>query len=290
VIGTMTLTALTATAFGHGEQAFLAELASRAAAALDNASRYQHDHSTALHLQSAMLTEVPAIPGLDSASLYRPAVVRDLVGGDWYDGFAIPAAPGCFGPANSLAIAIGDVTGHDVLAATLMGQVRSMLRQAVLDHVALGPHAAVTALEHACSTLAVDATGTLVLGRLDRDANGWTLTWTNAGHPGPLLCHPDGTVRSLDQHDFMFYPGLHNPPGLRRQHQLQLPPGSTILLYTDGLVDRPGGDYGNDVEHAGQILAAHRTLPLSQLLSTLVSEIAGPNHTDDIALLAVRIG
>jgi signal transduction histidine kinase/CheY-like chemotaxis protein/serine phosphatase RsbU (regulator of sigma subunit) len=289
VIGTVTLTDLTATALESGEQAFLAELASRAAAALDNASRYQHDHRTALRLQSAMLTEVPVSPGLDSAALYRPAVIRDLVGGDWYDSFPIPAAPGRSGPGTSLAIAIGDITGHDVHAATLMGQVRSMLRQAVLDHLALGPNAAVTALEHACATLAVGATGTLLLGRLDRDAGAWTLTWTNAGHPGLLLCHADGTVRNLDQHDFMFYPGLDDPPRPRSQHRVRLSPGSTVLLYTDGLVDRPGGDYGHDVEHAAQILAAHRALPLSQLLSTLVTEIAGQNHTDDIALLAVRI-
>jgi signal transduction histidine kinase/CheY-like chemotaxis protein/serine phosphatase RsbU (regulator of sigma subunit) len=289
VVGTMTLTGLTAAALDSGEQAFVTELASRAAAALDNASRYQHDHSTALHLQSAMLTEVPASPGLDSAALYRPAVTRDLVGGDWYDSFPIPAAPGTPDPGTSLAIAIGDVTGHDLHAATLMGQVRSMLRQAALDHQDLGPHAAVTALEQACATLAIGATGTLILGRLDRAADTWTLTWTNAGHPGPLLCHPDGTVRSLDQHDFMFYPGLYNPPVPRSQHQLELSPGSTILLYTDGLVDRPGGDYGHDVEHAAQILATHRGFPLSQLLSTLVAEIAGQNHTDDIALLAVRI-
>jgi DNA-binding response OmpR family regulator/serine phosphatase RsbU (regulator of sigma subunit) len=290
VIGTMTLTGLTATALDRVEQTFLTELTSRAAAALDNASRYQHDHSTALHLQSAMLTDVPAIPGLDSAALYRPAVIRDLVGGDWYDSFPIPAAPGSSGPGTSLAIAIGDVTGHDVHAATLMGQVRSMLRQAVLDHHTLGPHLAVTALEHACATLAVGATGTLILGRLDRDASDWKLTWTNAGHPGPLICHPDGTVRSLDQHDFMFYPGLDDPPLPRAQHQLRLSPGSTILLYTDGLVYRPGSDYGHDVKHAAEILAAHRALPLSELLSTLIAEIAGPHHTDDIALLAVRIG
>src|SRR6202035_3163904 len=75
----------------------------------DNASRYQHDHSTALHLQSAMLTEVPASPGLDSAALYRPAVSRDLVGGDWYDSFPIPAGPGRPDQDTSLAIAIGDV-------------------------------------------------------------------------------------------------------------------------------------------------------------------------------------
>jgi signal transduction histidine kinase/CheY-like chemotaxis protein/serine phosphatase RsbU (regulator of sigma subunit) len=288
-VGTVTLTGLTPAALDPDEHVFLTELASRAAVALDNAARYQHERGTAMSLQAAMLTDLPEIPGLDSAAVYRPAAVQDLVGGDWYDSFPIPREPGAGTPVTSLAIAIGDITGHDLHAATIMGQVRSMLRQAVFDYPARGPHAAVSAMEHACLALPVSATGTLVLARLDNAAGTWTLTWTNAGHPPPLLCHPDGTVRTLDQHDLMFYPGFDDPPRPRTEHRQQIPPGSTILLYTDGLVDRPGGHYDHDLDLAAAILAAHRDLPLDQLLNSLADRIAGPDHPDDIALLAVRI-
>jgi serine phosphatase RsbU (regulator of sigma subunit) len=288
-IGSVTLTGLTPAALHPDEHVFLTELASRAAVALDNAARYQHERATAMSLQSAMLTDLPEIPGLDIAAVYRPAAVHDLVGGDWYDSFRIPREPGTATPDTSLAIAIGDITGHDLHAAAIMGQVRSMLRQAVFDYPARGPHGAVTAMEHACLALPVHATGTLVLARLDRAHDTWTLTWTNAGHPPPLLCHPDGTVRTLDQHDLMFYPGFDNPPLPRTEHRRQIPPGSTILLYTDGLVDRPGSLFDDNLDMAAAILAAHRALQLDQLLNSLADRIAGPDHPDDIALLAVRI-
>ena len=223
-VGTVTLAGLTPAGQDPAERPFLNELVGRAAAALDNAARYQHEHGTAAYLQAAMLSDVPATPGLDSAALYRPAAREDLVGGDWYDCFHIPPRPGREA-GTSLAVAIGDITGHDMRAATIMSQVRSMLRQAVLDHPALGPQAAVTALEHAIQALPIDATGTLVLGQLDRQDASWTFTWSNAGHPPPLLCHPDGRTEDLHHHDPMLYPGFAGIP--RTQHRRHLAPGTT---------------------------------------------------------------
>ncbi len=284
-VGTVTLAGLTPAGQDPVERPFLNELAGRAAAALDNAARYQHQHGTAAYLQAAMLSDVPATPGLDSAALYRPAAREDLVGGDWYDCFHIPPPPGREA-GTSLAVAIGDITGHDMRAATIMSQVRSMLRQAVLDHPALGPQAAVTALERAIQALPIEATGTLVLGQLDRQDTSWTFTWANAGHPPPMLCHPDGRTEDLHHHDPMLYPGFAGSP--RTQHRRHLAPGTTLLLYTDGLSDRPGNDAKGILKRVAAHLADHRDQPLDNLLNA-VAQIAGPRPADDIALLAIRI-
>ncbi|WP_371782289.1 SpoIIE family protein phosphatase [Streptosporangium subroseum] len=284
-IGAVQLAGLTPAGLHPAERPFLTELIHRAALALDNATRYEHQRGIALHLQAAMLTDLPITPGLNSAALYLPAADQDLVGGDWYDAFPLPSRAGVFG--TSLAVTVGDITGHDLHAATLMGQVRSMLRQAVLDHPVLGPAAAVSALEHACRTLPLAATGSLIHGRLDQQTDAWTFTWTNAGHPPPLLLHPDGHVERLTPRNVLFYPAMFAIT--RTEHQRRLPPGSILLLYTDGLIDRPGNDLDADVDHAIRLLTTHHHRPLPDLLHALAAQIVGPRPTDDIALLAIRI-
>ncbi|GAA3089926.1 SpoIIE family protein phosphatase [Streptosporangium carneum] len=268
------------------ERATLSALASYTAHAVARAVFLGERITVARQLQSAMLTDLPATPGLDSAALYLPAADDDMVGGDWYDSFPLPPAPGQ-PQGSSLAVTVGDITGHDMRAATLMGQVRSMLRQAVLDHPALGPAAALTALEHACLSLPLAATGTILHARLDHVGPGWTLTWSNAGHPPPLLLLPDGRTCQLDRHDVLFYPGLQHGP--RTDHRLTLEPGSTLLLYTDGLVDQPGHDLSWAIDEARALLAAHGDRPLPALLETLAGELAGPKAADDVALLAIRV-
>ncbi|GAA3273975.1 PP2C family protein-serine/threonine phosphatase [Streptomyces lavendulae] len=117
-----------------------------------------------------------------------------------------------------------------------------MLRQATLDHPPYSPATALTALDAACSVLPTETSGTLVHARLD-PADGsphWTLTWSNAGHPPPLLRTPEGHVTHLVEHDVL----LHRALGTfnRTEHRRPLLPGSTLLLYTDGLVERHGHD------------------------------------------------
>ncbi|MFI1446108.1 PP2C family protein-serine/threonine phosphatase [Streptomyces virginiae] len=105
---------------------------------------------------------------------------------------------------------MGDITGHDIHAATIMGQIRSMLRQATLDHPPYSPATALTALDTACSILPLEASGTLVHARLDLadGGPGWTLTWSNAGHPPPLLRTPGGRVALLEEHDILLHRDL----------------------------------------------------------------------------------
>ncbi|WP_225860886.1 GAF domain-containing SpoIIE family protein phosphatase [Streptomyces triticiradicis] len=276
------------------EQAVLASLAGYTARAVERALFVDNRVDAAREMQEALLTDVPSVPRLDLAALYRAAARTDLVGGDWYDAYPLPTAAqdgeDSAAPAV-LALSVGDITGHDMRAATLMGQVRSMLRQADLDHADAGPARAVNALEHANAALGLDASGTLVHAHLRpcrRPGEGsWELNWTNAGHPPPLLVRPDGAVDRLDRHDIMLFPGLNTLP--RNEHRLLLPPGSLLLLYTDGLVERPGGDMDLAIDATGRMLATHAGRPLDALLDEITDRIAAPDPRDDIALLALRV-
>jgi serine phosphatase RsbU (regulator of sigma subunit) len=165
-----------------------------------------------------------------------------------------------------------------------------MLRQADLDHQSLGPAAAVTAVENACHALSLDATGTLVHAHLHPldTGGGWQLTWTNAGHPPPLLVHPGARTERLASHDLLLWPGM--PDSRRADRQRVLAPGATLLLYTDGLVERRGTDTSLAIDRAAAILAAAPAdQPLPDLLQTVLGEVAGPSSRDDIVLLAVQV-
>jgi serine phosphatase RsbU (regulator of sigma subunit) len=280
------------------ERAVLTAIGGYTARAIERALHLEQRVAVATQLQQAMLTDLPASPGPQLAALYRPAAAGELVGGDWYDAYPLRTAargaqpPGGAGlePVPALALTAGDVTGHDMHAATIMGQIRSMLRQADLDHLARGPAAAVTAVENACTALGLDATCTLVHAHLSPASGGaWNLSWTNAGHPPPLLLErPDGQPERLAAHDLLLWPGLAGWP--RTSHRRLLPPGATLLLYTDGLVERRHADIDVAIDRTAAVLAAApANRPLPDLLEQLAAEIVGPRPADDMVLLAVRI-
>ncbi|GAA3120956.1 hypothetical protein GCM10020254_80200 [Streptomyces goshikiensis] len=110
------------------ERAVLIVLADYTARAVERAAYLDDRVSIALRLQQAMLTDLVRVPGLETAAMYRPAARQEMVGGDWYDLYPL------LGPPGAWAVTVGDITGHDLGAATLMGQLRSMLRQADIDH------------------------------------------------------------------------------------------------------------------------------------------------------------
>ncbi|MGW6938988.1 PP2C family protein-serine/threonine phosphatase [Streptomyces xanthophaeus] len=146
-----------------------------------------------------------------------------------------------------------------------------MLRQATLDHPPYSPATALTALDAACSVLPMETSGTLVHARLDPvdGSPDWTLTWSNAGHPPPLLRTPDGQVTQLLEHDVLLHRSLG--PFDRTEHRRPLLPGSTLLLYTDGLVERRGHDMDAAVAQLVALLARHGNHPLNPHLRTTSS-------------------
>ncbi|WP_018656672.1 PP2C family protein-serine/threonine phosphatase [Actinomadura flavalba] len=263
------------------DRAVLTTIAGYTAQAVERARLVDDRVSVARELQAAMLTDLPLLPRIGLAGLYRASSSGDLVGGDWYDAYALPAPA----PEGTIALTVGDITGHDMRAAAIMGQVRAMLRQADFDHPERGPAAAVAALENACESLELDATGTLVHAHLHRDGREWELRWTNAGHPPPLLALRDGTVHKVLGHDRLLWPGLVDTP--RTEHRLPLPPGSTLLLYTDGFIERRGHDIEDHLTTVATRLADHADLPLPALVDVLATHAA--DTTDDLVLLTVRV-
>ncbi|PDP87078.1 protein serine phosphatase [Glycomyces fuscus] len=265
------------------ERAVLRSLAGYTARAVERAVFVDRRVQTAQALQQAMLTDLPRIPGLEIAALYRPAAQEDMVGGDWYDAYPLPDDGG----RGAVAFTVGDITGHDIHAAVLMGQVRSMLRQADMDHSGHGPARAVTAFERANRELGVGASGTMLHAHLRRQARGWLLTWTNVGHMTPVVASAAGDTEQLREHDLLFHPELPDRP--RTDHQRLLETGSTLLLFTDGLVEQRDHDLDTVVARAARLLAAGAREPLPDLLGAITDEVAGDAHDDDVVLLAVRL-
>jgi hypothetical protein len=256
-------------------------VAGYAAQALDRARRLQQRDSAAHQLQQAMLTTLPDVPGLLMSARYQPADSREYVGGDWYDAVPVPDPdrPG----DRLLAVSVGDVIGHALEAATVMGQARSMLRQAAWDHPGEAPSHTLAAFEHAADGLGLQAMGTALLAHLRRgDDRRWSVTWTNAGHPPPILLAPDGGTTLLDGHDILFgFPGLSDAP--RRDHHCSLDPGSTLFLYTDGLVERRGMDLDEGTDRLVQLLVKNRELAPADLVDAAVGTLAADSPDDVIA-------
>ena len=181
----------------------IATIGGYASQALTRARNLQHRITVAHEMQNALLTPLPLVEGLQMAARYAPADARENVGGDWYD--AAPVPHPTLPDRQTLVVSVGDIIGHNIDAATVMGQVRSMLRQTAWDHAAERPSAILRAFESANRGLRQGAAGTVVIARFTEQAPGsWTMSWTNAGHPPPVLVHPDGTAELLSDHDALF--------------------------------------------------------------------------------------
>ena len=260
-------------------------LAGYTAQALDRARRLQHRDSAAHLLQQAMLTTLPDVPGLTMFARYQPADSREDVGGDWYDAVPLPDPERSDG--RLLAVSVGDVIGHALDAATVMGQVRSMLRQAAWDHPGEPPSHTLTAFERAADGIGLPAMGTALLAHLHCGADQrWVMTWTNAGHPPPILLPPDCGARLLDGHDLLFgFPGLAASPRRDLHHDLE--PGSTLFLYTDGLVERRGSDLDEGTDRLLRLLTENRDLAPPELVELAIDTLA-PDSPDDVVAFAVH--
>ncbi|MER7755072.1 SpoIIE family protein phosphatase [Kitasatospora sp. NPDC097643] len=275
LIGLLTLGRTAATpAFTPDEAALLGDLASRAAIGLDHARRYTRSQGIALELQRALLSE-PGNPhqNLGLASRYLPSGTSSVVGGDWYETVRLP-----FGRT---LLAMGDVMGHGVEAAVDMSQYRSTLRD--IASMDLPPHRILRQLDTVISAndSARPATCLLVLADPGRDR--WTLS--SAGHLPPALIAPDRPTELLR---VPTGPPLGTGLGGYEQVSHPLVPGETLLLYTDGLVERRGEDIDVSLDR----LAALR-LPtggeLDELLDAVLHSLATATAAeDDIALLAAR--
>jgi hypothetical protein len=259
-------------------------IAGFAAQALGRALHLRYRESVARQLQRAMLTELPSQASLPMAAAYHPADTREDVGGDWYDYVTLSDRrhPG----DTLLAVSVGDIVGHTLSAATIMGQTRSMLRQAAYDHPDATPAQVLSAFENANVRSGLHAQGSALLVHLRGREGQWSMEWTNAGHPPPILLLPDGSITLLVEHDILFGFGIAHA---RHDHERALPPGATLLLYTDGLVERRGADLDTGIQQLCRQLCAHRHESVDVLVDTTLAALTPAGHDDDVVAFAIRI-
>ena len=277
--------------FSAEDIADLADAAGRAGLALDNARLYSEQASLAAELQHSLMTAPPEPDHLHVVVRYVPAAAAAQVGGDWYDSFLQPD-----GATN---VVIGDVVGHNTAAAAAMGQIRGLLRGIAVT-TGEGPAQVLTRVDTAMETLQIDTTATCVIARFEQTPEelerGVTrLRWSNAGHPPPLLVHPpaaDGTVEVTplwaDRPELLL--GL-DPTYERGDAVRTVLRGSTVILYTDGLVERRGRLLDEGVRHLGAVVAdlVRAGVDLDDLCDEVLARMVPGNPEDDIAVVAVHL-
>ena len=232
-------------------------------------------------LQRSMLTAPPASPRLQVAVRYVPAAREAQVGGDWYDVFEQPD--------GSTVVVIGDVVGHDTEAAADMAQLRGLLRGIAYDS-ADGPATVLHRLDSAIAGLGPHCMATVLVGRLtpDPETGGARLRWSSAGHLPPLVAEPGDGVVTLTTPRAELLLGVD--PGARRtESEALLEPGWTLLLYTDGLVERRDQFFDVGVERLAGELVAVRDRPLEAACDELIERMLPEGAEDDVALVAVRL-
>lgn len=282
LLGCLTFAWTTPMEFGSAATELMQAMAAQAAQAVDRGRLLDVERDQSATLQRSFLTRPGRPTDVEIEVRYQPAAEYAQIGGDWYDAFV--------GSDGATVIAVGDVIGHDMLAAAVMGQVRNLLRGIVFSRPG-SPADTLRHLEAAMAGLDFDSSATLFLARLEPasdDAPGHrTLEWCNAGHPPPLLVDgATGAVEILDpEPDLMI--GVQ-PETARAVHRRLLTPGSLLLLYTDGLVERRGEDLHDGICRLAEVLEQNRHASLDDVADSLLALSAGPRE-DDAALLALRL-
>ncbi|MFE7424665.1 SpoIIE family protein phosphatase [Streptomyces sp. NPDC057545] len=260
------------------------ELVARAAVSVDNARRYTREHAAALTLQRSLLPHtLPGGMALDVASSYLPADAKDGVGGDWFDVIPLSGA--------RVALVVGDVVGHGISAAATMGRLRTAVH--TLADMDLPPDELLAHLDDLVLRLSEEepeggASGMTVLGATCLyaiyDPVTQRCTMARAGHPPPAVVSPDGRVS---------FPELPPGPPLGlggmpfETAEIDLPEGSLIALYTNGLIEGRDRDPELGMSRLGGALS-QRGLPLDALCDSVVEQLLPAPQPDDVALLLAR--
>ena len=252
-------------------------VAVQAGRAIDRVGRQSRQIQLAEALQRSLLTDPPEFPGVEVVVRYVPAAEAARVGGDWYDAFRHPD--------GDAVVVIGDVVGHDTAAAAAMGQLRGLLR-GIAHSSRGGPADVLRGLDEAMATMHAGTLATAAVARLE--AGGTRLRWANAGHPPPVLLRPDGGVEVLAHEEADLLLGV-DATAERREAVVPLAPGTTVLLHTDGLVERRGStlDEGSERLHAALADLAGRPLP--ELCDELLARLLEGTPQDDVAVVALTV-
>lgn len=239
---------------------------------------HAREREVALALQEAMLPARRQVGNHRAAVRYRPAVGALNVCGDWYD--LIDLVGG-----NRIGVSVGDVVGHGLAAAGVMGQLRSALSAS--SRVADGPAQALDVLGRYAHVVDGAESATAVTTFIDFDAR--TVTYSSAGHPPPVLVHTDGRVEFLDRATDTPLDARPDPIP-RPQAATTYADGATLALYTDGLIERRREDIDTGLTRLAESLVRHRTADPETLADAVLLELLPPGGaTDDTALIIVRL-
>jgi serine phosphatase RsbU (regulator of sigma subunit)/PAS domain-containing protein len=283
-LGLLTLYFLGGRTVADEDIASAQDAADRAGLALDNARLYRAQAQLAEGLQRSLLTEPPEPDHAEIAVRYLPAAEAARVGGDWYDAF--------LQPGGTTMLVIGDVVGHDTEAAAAMGQLRGLLR-GIATYSDAGPVEVLRGLDRSMTVLQTRTLATATVARFEQTPEelerGVTrMRWGNAGHLPPLVINPDNTVAELATWRGDLLLGV-DPDAERHESVVALDRGSTVLLYTDGLIERRDDDLDAGIVRLREALIEFADLPLQQLLDALLDRLVDGRPEDDVALVAVRL-
>ncbi|MGI5509226.1 SpoIIE family protein phosphatase [Streptomyces sp. CA-106131] len=276
VVGACCLTFQGPRGFPPEERAVLSMMAEMLGTALERVELSERQHEVAEYLQRTLLpSTLSELPGLTTTARYRPATATSMVGGDWYDVIKLPG--------ERMVLVVGDVEGHAMESAAVMGQVRT----AVAAYATEG-HRPAAVIDRAGRLLTEQGTDLLVTCCVVAlDTTDGMSEVALAGHPEPLVRGPDGSIRTLEA-------PANVPLGVRvpdaywgREHVLE--PGSVVMLYSDGLVDWHASDPGSGARALLRSGSHAAGADLEQLADHLIAEDPGPQHRrDDAVLLLAR--
>ncbi|MFL6162634.1 MAG: SpoIIE family protein phosphatase [Jatrophihabitantaceae bacterium] len=262
-------------AFDAAERTFLLTVAGQVAAALERAALADVRREMADTLQRNLLpARLPTTEQVTVAARYIPAIEGTLAGGDWYDADLVTD--------DCLALTVGDVVGHGTAAAAVMGRLSS-----ALSAFLVAGHRPARALE-LLDRLAAQIEGARLATAACLLLNPATgrLTYSTAGHPPPLLALPDGRVSWLDEG--------HGPAlavlgaAHRREAVVTVPAGATLLLYTDGLIERRDSSLDDGLDRLAAAAGRHQDAPPTDFIDRLLTDLLDGGGTDDVALLAIQ--
>ncbi|MFD7080212.1 SpoIIE family protein phosphatase [Streptomyces sp. NPDC002181] len=258
--------------FDEQDAVLIDEVVARAALNIDNARMYTNQRRAALTLQRSLSNSaLPRVTGLELTGRYLPASDHD-VGGDWFDVIQLPG--------GRTGLVIGDVMGHGIHAAAVMGQLRTAVRTLARQDVS--PTSLLRSLDEAVADLGEDEMATCVYAVHDPATGGCVIA--RAGHPPPAVATAGGEVTFLD-----------GPPGTPlgtggqefRTEEVALPPGSLLVLYTDGLIESRDRDLDQGMAQLGRALRA-AAQPLDGLCDDILARLLPEAPQDDVAVLLAR--
>ncbi|GAA3208261.1 SpoIIE family protein phosphatase [Actinocorallia longicatena] len=259
--------------FTDEDELLLSLLAGRLAQGLVRAHQIDQQRETAIALQRAILGPSHLPEGF--AVRYEPATPPLEVGGDWYDTILLPD--------GRIGIVVGDCVGRGLQAATVMGQMRSACRALLLQDAS--PARTLMALDHFAAGIPGAACTTVFCGVLDPGTG--RLSYSSAGHPPGILARPDGVTDLLE--DGRSIPLAVRTGRTRPEGQCTIPARATLLLYTDGLVERRRRSLDAGIDQAGEVLQEGRNIAVHDLSTRLMSGLAPTGgYDDDVALLLYR--